>query len=78
MRENLGRKKAEDRIGTFYAENPYPNFEAVPKKIKSFLYPYLNEINKKLDGKVVTKISKEKNYCKAEEYHQKYIQKKGL
>ena len=36
----------------------------------------LNEINKKLDGKVVTKISKEKNYCKAEEYHQKYFQKK--
>ena len=36
----------------------------------------LNEMNKKLDGKVVTKISKEKNYCKAEEYHQKYIQKK--
>jgi len=27
-------------------------------------------------GKVVTKISKEKNYCKAEEYHQKYSQKK--
>jgi len=26
----------------------------------------LNELNKKLDGKVVTKISKEKNYCKAE------------
>ena len=36
----------------------------------------LNEINKKLNGKVVTKISKEKNYCKAEEYHQKYFQKK--
>ena len=29
-------------------------------------------------GKIATKISKEKNYCKAEEYHQKYIQKKGL
>ena len=37
----------------------------------------LNEINKKLGGKVVTKISKEKNYCKAEEYHQKYFQKKA-
>ncbi len=36
----------------------------------------LNEINEKLDGKVVTKISKEENYCKAEEYHQKYFQKK--
>ena len=36
----------------------------------------LEDINNKLDGKVVTKISKEKNYCKAEEYHQKYFQKK--
>ena len=29
-------------------------------------------------GKIATKISKEKNYCKAEEYHQKYIQKKSM
>ena len=36
----------------------------------------LNKINQKLNGKVVTKISKEKNYCKAEEYHQKYLKKK--
>ena len=34
--------------------------------------------NEKLNNKVVTKISKETNYCKAEEYHQKYLQKKGL
>ena len=34
--------------------------------------------NKKYNGKVTTNISKQKNYCKAEEYHQKYIQKKGL
>ena len=38
----------------------------------------LNEVNSKLDGKVSTKVSKEKNYCKAEEYHQKYEQKKSL
>jgi len=37
----------------------------------------LKEINKKLSGKVVTKISQEKNYCKAEEYHQKYFKKKN-
>ena len=36
----------------------------------------LEEVNKKLNGTVVTKISKEKNYCRAEEYHQKYFQKK--
>ena len=35
----------------------------------------LDEFNKKLDGKIQTKISKIKNYCKAEEYHQKYIEK---
>ena len=33
-------------------------------------------MNKKFGAKVVTKISKEKNYCKAEEYHQKYFKKK--
>ena len=38
----------------------------------------LNEVNSKLDGKVSTKVSKEKNYCKAEAYHQKYEQKKSL
>ena len=35
----------------------------------------LDEFNKKLDGKIQTNISKIKNYCKAEEYHQKYIEK---
>ena len=35
----------------------------------------LNEFNKKFDGKIQTNISKIKNYCKAEEYHQKYIEK---
>jgi len=37
----------------------------------------LKEFNEKLNGKVVTKIRKEKNYCKAEEYHQKYFEKKN-
>ena len=35
----------------------------------------LNEFNRKLDGKIQTNISAIKNYCKAEEYHQKYIEK---
>ena len=35
----------------------------------------LNKINEKLSGRVVTKISKIYNYCKAEEYHQKYLEK---
>ena len=35
----------------------------------------LNEKNKELSGKIETNVSKIKNYCKAEEYHQKYIEK---
>ena len=34
-----------------------------------------DEFNKIYDGKIATNISKIKNYCKAEEYHQKYIEK---
>ena len=36
----------------------------------------INDENKKLSGKVVTKISLLKNYCPAEEYHQKYLEKR--
>ena len=36
----------------------------------------LDQFNKKLSGKVVTKISQLKNYCIAEEYHQKYLEKR--
>ena len=32
--------------------------------------------NEKLSGKVVTKLSQVKNYCVAEEYHQRYLEKK--
>ena len=32
--------------------------------------------NEKLSGKVVTKLSLLKNYCAAEEYHQKYFDKR--
>jgi len=35
----------------------------------------IEENNKKFSGKVVTKLSKLKNYCKAEDYHQKYLEK---
>ena len=38
----------------------------------------VNEVNKKLDGKVVTKISKIRNYVVAESYHQDYFKKKTL
>ena len=35
----------------------------------------LDEVNQKLSGRVVTKISLLKNYCVAEEYHQRYLEK---
>ena len=35
----------------------------------------IEEKNKKFSGKVVTKLSKLNNYCKAEDYHQKYLEK---
>ncbi len=38
----------------------------------------LNKLNKEFDGKIQTNISKINNYCKAEEYHQKYIEKNRL
>ena len=36
----------------------------------------LKNLNEKLSGKVVTKISLLRNYCPAEEYHQKYLEKR--
>ena len=36
----------------------------------------IEEENIKLSGKVVTKISLVKNYCQAEEYHQRYLEKR--
>ena len=38
----------------------------------------LSEKNPIYDGKIQTNISKIKNYCKAEEYHQRYIEKKSI
>lgn len=36
----------------------------------------ISEVNERLSGKVVTKVSLLKNYCPAEEYHQKYLEKR--
>ena len=38
---------------------------------------YKKLFNEKFDGKIETNISIIKNYCKAEEYHQKYIMKRN-
>ena len=36
----------------------------------------LRDVDDRISGKVVTKISLLKNYCPAEEYHQKYLEKR--
>ena len=46
------------------------------EKQKTTAEKVLKDVNDRLSGKVVTKISLLKNYCPAEEYHQKYLEKK--
>ena len=58
-------------VGTQYRSEIFYETEKQKKEASEILY----EFNKKLDGKIQTNISAIKNYCKAEEYHQKYIEK---
>ena len=46
------------------------------EKQKNYAEKIIEKKNKKLSGKVVTKLSIVKNYCTAEEYHQKYLEKR--
>ena len=58
-------------IGTQYRSEIFyidEEQKKIAEKIKS-------NLNEKYNGKIVTNISKQQNYCKAEEYHQKYFQK---
>ena len=48
------------------------------EKQKEIAEKVTEKINKEFKGKIVTKISKESNYCRAEDYHQKYLKKKGV
>ena len=54
------------RSEIFYLNDEQKN---IAKKI-------IEKYNKKYSGNVVTKISQIKNYCIAEEYHQKYLEKR--
>ena len=59
-------------IGTQYRSEIFylnPEQKKIAEKV-------LKETNEKLSGRVVTKISLLKNYCPAEEYHQKYLEKR--
>ena len=58
-------------VGTQYRSEIF--YESEQQKIEAS--EILNQFNEELDGKIQTNISKIKNYCKAEEYHQKYIEK---
>jgi len=58
--------------GTQYRSEIFFNSEEqkkIAEKIKQ-------DFNKKYNGEIVTNISKEQNYCRAEEYHQKYLEKR--
>ena len=58
--------------GTQYRSEIFLNSEEqkkIAEKIKQ-------DFNKKYNGEIVTNISKEQNYCRAEEYHQKYLEKR--
>ena len=43
---------------------------------KKIAQKVINEENVRLSGRVVTKLSELKNYCAAEEYHLKYLEKR--
>ena len=58
-------------VGTQYRSEIF--YETDQQKIEAS--EILSQFNEKLGGKIQTNISKIKNYCKAEEYHQKYIEK---
>ena len=54
------------RSEIFYINN---NQKVIAEKV-------LKDIDERLSGKVVTKITLLNNYCPAEEYHQKYLEKR--
>ena len=43
---------------------------------KNIAEKIIEKENQKLSGKIVTKLSAVKNYCMAEEYHQRYLEKR--
>ena len=59
-------------FGTQYRSEIFYSNEAQ----KAISEKMVEKENIKLSGKVVTKISLAKNYCIAEEYHQKYLEKR--
>ena len=58
-------------VGTQYRSEIFYETDEQKKEAEEVL----NEKNKEFNGKIQTNVSKVKNYCKAEEYHQRYIEK---
>ena len=58
-------------IGTQYRSEIFYNNDK-QKKISNTV---IEKLNKKFNSKIVTKNSENKNYTRAEEYHQKYLEK---
>ena len=58
-------------IGTQYRSEIFYNNDK-QKKISNSV---IDKLNKKFNSTIVTKISEIKNYTRAEEYHQKYLEK---
>ena len=63
-------KQGPDIGSQYRSEIFYSNLKQKEIAEKVFL-----KFNEKFNGKIVTKISEIKNYCKAEDYHQKYLEK---
>ena len=66
--------KQGPNVGTQYRSEIF-FYDDMQKKIAEEIK---SNLNNKYNRKIVTNISKQKNYCKAEEYHQKYMQKEGF
>ena len=58
-------------VGTQYRSEIFYENDEQKKEAEEIL----NKENKIFNGKIKTNVSKINNYCKAEEYHQKYIDK---
>ena len=58
-------------IGTQYRSEIFYNDEE-QKKIS---HSVIENLNKKFNSKILTKVSEIKNYTRAEDYHQKYLEK---
>ncbi len=61
-------------VGTQYRSEIFYETEEQKKEAQAAII----ERNPIFDNKIKTNISKIKNYCKAEEYHQRYIEKKSI